>query len=99
MTALTPEQQELLDAAVAVIDDLCSSDNYRQIMTINHASAKRLLKVLDDIKPKPRTGKCWVNVYPTGQTVCHSKHMADDYSSPNRIARIKVIWEEGRFDD
>lgn len=42
----------------------------------------------------------WLNVYPDGISVAHdSREDADEGSAENRIARLKVEFEEGQFDE
>lgn len=49
---------------------------------------------------EPLKGECWVNVYSTETCVANStKFRADDQAMKDRIARIKVSWTEGQFDD
>jgi hypothetical protein len=53
------------------------------------------------IEPKKK-GVVWVNVYSDRECLGVSystRDKADRTASPDRIARIRVEWEEGRFDE
>lgn len=41
----------------------------------------------------------WLNVYPGGIFVHDSREYADKCSTENRIARLKIEFEEGQFDE
>lgn len=44
---------------------------------------------------EPKTGTCWVNVYPDGMQAHTSRKMADRLAIPYRLACIEVKWTEG----
>ncbi len=49
---------------------------------------------------EPAQGTEWINVYPYGTTQTRlSRENADASAFPNRIARIRVDWVEGQFDE
>jgi len=53
-----------------------------------------------DLIPKKKSGEAWMNVYATGYCTGHStRYTADARGAGDRIARIRVPWEEGQFDE
>lgn len=56
-------------------------------------------KVLDLVEVKPKR-ILWLNVYPDDEVHAHeSREDADGSSGDNRIARLKIEFEEGQFDE
>ena len=52
---------------------------------------------LVEVKPKR---VMWLNVYPSGNGVVHeSREDADEGRMENRIARLKIQFEEGQYDE
>ena len=51
-------------------------------------------------KGNPDEQELWINVYKDIPPCLHlSKEVAESYSVPGRIARIKVVFKKGRFDE
>lgn len=54
---------------------------------------------LDLVEVKPKR-VMWLNVYPDGNGLTHeSREDADEASMKNRIARLKIEFAEGQFDE
>ncbi len=48
------------------------------------------------IKPQPRTGTFWANIYPEiVASIWSTREDADHYSAESRIACVEVKWTEG----
>ena len=56
---------------------------------------------LVEVKPNPKPKRViWLNVYPKDEVHAHgSREDADGFSGNRRIARLKIEFEEGRFDE
>ena len=48
---------------------------------------------------EPRSGEVWVNIYSDVMFNYTAKKEADARASSNRLARIKMPWKEGQFDE
>ena len=49
-----------------------------------------------NLRNVPQRGECWVNIYPDGIPRAHrTRELADKYAGPNRIACVRVEYEEG----
>lgn len=50
----------------------------------------------DNLRNVPQRGECWVNIYPIGVPATHhTKEQADEYARSDRIACVRVEYEEG----
>ena len=54
----------------------------------------------DDLINVPDTRVVWVNVHPVDKTTFHAtREIADSWAEPDRLARIRVPYTVGQFDE